>query len=523
MVADRNKTQLKYMVRAEALVIFGAFTTLLLFFISVDAFEHVVHFSKSHESWELDEILTALMVLPFAMAIFSIRRLREARQELHRRIAAEEQAQAMAMHDALTGLPNRRQIGRAVRKALAQADRVPFALMLVDLNRFKAINDVRGHQAGDQLLIDTANRLTKCAGENALVSRLAGDEFVILIDNAPADDALVARIEHISSCFDAPFELESGSISMDSSIGVTYIDRSDISADAAMSQADAAMYKCKLEKNKRFRFFEPGMEMAAIRRGEIEEALRKAIPAGRIQPRYQPLIRLRNGQLVGYEMLSRWRLNDGSLRLPGEFIAIAEETGLIGKVFYCLLKQAVRDMRGWPSHLFLAVNLSPVQFNDDDLVEDILQIVTDAGIAPERLEIEVTENALVADIASARDIITRLKHAGIRIALDDFGTGYSSLRHLNELPVEKLKIDRSFVHDIECNESSQTIVETITLMAHNLGLQVTVEGIETEEHARRVIAYGCDIGQGFLYGEPLPDAALAEQAHKLTQNAQARL
>ncbi|PEQ14690.1 hypothetical protein B2G71_00680 [Novosphingobium sp. PC22D] len=495
-------------------MVFGGFTALLAYFISIEAFEYVVDFSSTHESWELDEILTGMMVLPIAMTIFSVRRLREAYRELSCRIEAEEQAQAMAMHDPLTGLPNRRNITHAIEQAIDQADEAPLALLLIDLNRFKAINDLQGHQVGDALLIGIADRLKAHVGDSAVVSRLGGDEFVILLRDAPQGEALIARAEDISACFDAPFELEHGSVTIGASIGVTYVDSSDVSADAAMSQADAAMYKCKVRKSNCVRFFEAGMEMAAIRRASMEADLRDAIRAERIEPHYQPLVCLEDGRIIGYEVLARWRLDDGELRMPDDFIGIAEDIGLIDDMFYSLLEQAAADVRKWSPELTFAMNLSPVQFGDEWLVERVLKILAGAGIAPGRLEIEITENSLVTDVEMARNVIQQFKSQGIRVALDDFGTGYSSLRHLSELEFDKLKIDRSFVHDVYINESSQTIVRTITSLAHNLGMQVTVEGIDTAENAQSVIGYGCDIGQGYLYGKPAAKAGMDQKGDK---------
>ncbi|WP_156842088.1 putative bifunctional diguanylate cyclase/phosphodiesterase [Novosphingobium aquimarinum] len=516
--SEPGGTHLEVRARRDALVIFGGFTALLILFINIEAFEYVVRFSDGHESWELDEILTAMMVLPFAMAIFSIRRLREAHLELDWRITAEERAHAMAMHDPLTGLANRRNLTQALEKAIARADVSPLTLLLIDLNRFKAINDLHGHQAGDELLIESAKRLQAHVGSNAIVSRLGGDEFVVLLKDVANSETILPRIEEISASFDEPFTLNSGSVSMGASIGATTVDTSHISAGTVLSQADAAMYKAKLRRSNCFHFFEAGMEMAAIRRAEIESALRKAIDEGRIEPHYQPLICLKDNRLIGYEVLARWRLEDGSLRMPDDFIAIAEETGLIGDMFYGLVERAAADVRNWSPELTFAMNVSPVQFSDEWLVERILQILTKAGIAPGRLEIEITENALVTDVAMARTLIEEFKKQGIRVALDDFGTGYSSLRHLSELDFDKLKIDRSFIHNVAHNESSQTIVRTITSMAHNLGLQVVVEGVETIENALSVMGYGCDIGQGFLYGKPMakakpyPEAAATDEA-----------
>ncbi|QWC56946.1 EAL domain-containing protein [Erythrobacter sp. 3-20A1M] len=507
-VREQSRARLKRTIWRDALIIFGVFTGLLAFFISVQAFEHVVNFSDGHESWELDEILTAIMVLPVAMAIFSLRRLREVHAELEGRIEAEEQAQAMAMHDPLTGLPNRRNFNRVLDHAITDADERPLALLLIDLNRFKAINDLHGHRAGDDLLIAAASRLAEHIGPLAFVGRLGGDEFVVLLKDVREGDALIARLEKISACFDPPFQLAAGPVSVGASIGVTYVDTLDLSADAVLSQADAAMYECKQQRGNGFRLFEAGMETVAIHRAEIEAELRDALRSGRIEPFYQPLVRLEDGRIIGYEVLARWRLDDGSLRMPDDFIAVAEEAGLISNLFYALLERAAADVRQWPADLIFAVNLSPVQFGDAWLIERVLQILTEAGVAPGRLEIEITENALVTDIELACDIIRRFKRQGIKIALDDFGTGYSSLRHLGELEFDKLKIDRSFIANLQSSESSRTIVRTITAMAHNLGLQVTVEGIENAESARSVIDFGCDIGQGYLYGRPASEARL---------------
>ena len=509
--SETSRARLRRTIWRDALIIFGGFAALLAYFISIEAFEYVVRFADTHESWEFDEILTTIMVLPIAMVIFSIRRLREAHRELQRRIEAEEQAQVMAMHDPLTGLPNRRNITHAIESALRLADRKPFALLLLDLNRFKAINDLQGHQVGDQVLIEAAARLRAHAGTNAVASRLGGDEFVILLMNAPAGATLVTRIEEISGSFDRPFDLENGTVSVGASIGATYINSSQISSDAALSQADAAMYKCKVDRKNSFHFFETGMEMVAIRRAELEADLREAIRAQRIEPHYQPLVCLKDGRVIGYEVLARWRREDGRLRLPEEFIGLAEEIGLIGDIYYRLLARAAADAQHWSPELSFSVNLSPVQFGDYGLVERTLRILTEAGVDPGRLEIEITENALVSDIELARNVIRRFKSRGIKVALDDFGTGYSSLRHLSELDFDKPKIDGAFVHDVDSNRASQTIVRAITSLAHNLGLQVTAEGIETEEDARTVMSFGCDVGQGYLYGRPASKAGFGEE------------
>ncbi len=506
---NKIRARLLYASWRDGLIIFGLFTFLVVWFIHIDAFGYVIHFAETHKSWELEEFLTALMLLPIAMAIYSARRVREYYRELHYRVEAEQQAKAMALHDPLTGLPNRRNINQRMEKAFATADESPLSLLLVDLNRFKSINDLQGHLAGDELLIEVANRLRGSVGADAVVSRLGGDEFLILIQNTPLGDDLITRIEAISESFIEPCTIEGSPVSVGASIGVTVVDSADILPETALAQADAAMYRCKAQGRNGFRFFEAGMETAAFRRAQIEAELRKAIDNDEVEPYYQPLVCLETGEVLGFEVLARWKLHDGNVRMPDEFIAVAEQTGMIDALYYSILRQAAQAVRHWPPEMHFAVNLSPRQFDDEWLVEKTLAILSEAGIAPGRLEIEITENALVEDLEQAKHIIKAFKSQGIQISLDDFGTGYSSLRHLSELQFDKLKIDRSFIHDIEKNEASQTIVRTITSMAHHLGLKVTCEGLETDGNATQVIDFGCDIGQGYLYGRPAPttDAA----------------
>lgn len=499
---------------ADAVWIFAFAGVFLFWAIRLEVFPHIVRFSEEHEHWEVDEIFTTLMVLPFALVVYATRRLLETHAELARRKAAERMASKMALHDALTGLPNRRKACAEITRALKQAADRPVTLAAVDLNRFKPVNDLYGHAAGDALLLAVGERLNMAAGPHATVCRLGGDEFCILLPDCTADDALLARVEAISMMFDQPFDLGNVTATVGASIGVTTTDDPALKADTLMARADAAMYRCKSNGRNGYGFFEEGMELAAMRRAQIEAELRKALVEERIEAHFQPLVRLGDGEIVGFEALARWRLSDGTFRMPGEFISIAEETGLISDIFFAVLKHAARAARSWPADMRFATNLSPVQFNDPWLVERILQVLLEEGISPGRLEIEVTENALVADYDVARNVIWSLKNQGIHVALDDFGTGYSSLRHLSELPFETLKIDKSYIQNMASNPAARTIVRTVTSMAHSLGLLVTAEGIENTGSAESVALIGCDIGQGFLYGEPSarsePDEAEVE-------------
>tara|TARA_B100000678_G_scaffold85670_1_gene71255 strand:+ start:132 stop:1709 length:1578 start_codon:yes stop_codon:yes gene_type:complete len=501
-----KKTFLSRSARVEALSIFGFFSLLLAVSIAVEGFEYIVHFSATHESWELDEILTVMMIMPFAFAIYAVRRLIELRREFRRRVAAEKEASALAFHDPLTGLPNRRKAYEAIKTAIAKADAEPFALAMIDLDRFKAINDLYGHVAGDEVLLAAAENLCSHVRKGDLVARLGGDEFVVLLAGFSSSESLVVRVEELVEAFGKPVDLPSAkaSATVGASVGITLVDRPGLATDRIITQADAAMYRAKSSPSQTFCFFEKGMDEAVARRARTERKLREAIDADEIEPYFQPLIELSTGRVLGYEALARWEGRDGRVKQPDEFIAIAEESGMIGELYFRLLAKAAKEASTWEGDCVLSINLSPLQFSDPWLVERTLQTLQQAGLPPARLEIEITESALVSEVETARAIISSFKNQGILVSLDDFGTGYSSLRHLSEFAFDKLKIDRSFITNIDTNENSQTIVRAVTSMAHHLGLKVTVEGVETEANAQSVRDYGCDFAQGFLYGRPEP-------------------
>lgn len=500
------KTCLSRSALIEGLAVFGFFGLLLAISIAIEGFERVAAFSTAHESWQLDEILTVLMIMPIALAFYAVRRLIELRSEFRRRIAAEKEASALAFHDPLTGLPNRRKAYEAIKNATRKANTERFALALIDLDRFKTINDQYGHIAGDEVLLAAAENLRVQVRAGDMVARLGGDEFVVLLRNFASSEALVARVEEIVGAFERTIHLHSADsvITVGASVGVTLVEQADLEIDRIIAQADTAMYRAKASREQSFYFFEKGMDEAAAQRAKTERDLREAIRSDRIEPFYQPLIELSTGKLLGYEALARWRCEDGSIRNPDEFIPIAEECGVIGDIYFRLLAKAALEARQWADDCFLSINLSPLQFTDPWLVERTLQALHIAGLPPGRLEVEITESALVSELETARTVITNFKSQGIKVSLDDFGTGYSSLRHLSELAFDKLKIDRSFITDIATNPDSQTIVQAVTSMAHHLGLKVTVEGVETVASERSVRGFGCDVGQGFLYGKPVP-------------------
>ncbi|MBA27240.1 EAL domain-containing protein [uncultured Hyphomonas sp.] len=486
--------------RNDAILIGGITVFLLILAIQFDAFELVAEYSRTHEAYELDELLIVMMILPPALLIYVVRRAFDMAGEISSRRTAEANAKMIALHDALTGLANRRKAMAHLTTRLPSADRYPVTIAGVDLNRFKAVNDLYGHNAGDTLLVRVSERLKAEVGHLGMVSRMGGDEFVVILEGA-ADSEPVSRVlNSLTAIFKTPFDLGDMVCSVGASIGVSQAADPKLTAEEFLSQADVAMYRNKGSLGVALSFYEPGMEEVAKSRALMEAELRQALKEKRIEPFYQPVINLGTGEVIGYEALARWRTETGSLHMPEDFIPIAEQSGLISSVFLQVLKKACVALRDQPPHMTLAVNLSPVQFNDEWLAEQILAVLVETGVAPGRLEVEITENALVANFEAAQKIMQTLKSQGIKIALDDFGTGYSSFRHLNELPFDKIKIDRSFISGIDLNESSRTIVRAVTELAHNLGLTVTAEGVELLQQIEMLQEIGCDFGQGYLYG-----------------------
>jgi len=492
----------KLLLRRDTLGAFLLFLAAFAISARIDGFERIAEFLQRYDGWHFDEAVVAFLIAPFSITFVAVRILGEAQQELELRKAAEAKVSRMAMHDPLTGLPNRRYAEQAIAEALPKATHDPFAVLLVDLNRYRSVNDLHGHVTGDLLLLEAGKRLENAAGESAFVGRLGSDEFIILLRGAMGGDGLYHRVQRISQVFDDSFLLGGISLHIGASIGITLVNDHKADRRTVLTHADAALSRCKERAGNGFAFFEPGMELAAMNRAEIEIDLHGAIQDGRIVPYYQPLVDLETGEVEGFEVLARWLLADGTLRQPGEFIPIAEQTGQISELFFSLLQTSMEQVRDWPAHYRYTLNLSPIQLGDQWLVERILQILLKHGIAPGRLDLEITESAIVDDIEAVRGLIARLKSQGISVTLDDFGTGYSSLRHLGGLDFDSLKIDKSFITDIVRNPASQTIVRSVTALAHSLGLRVIVEGVETLACADTVRRFGCDVGQGYLFGRP---------------------
>jgi diguanylate cyclase (GGDEF)-like protein len=485
------------LILAVAMIVAG----LAIYF---DGFELFEAFVAEHDSWELDELFVIAMVGGFASFILLFRRARDLRLEIGRREASEEHATRLARHDPLTGLPNRRVLAEDLEAAIASVHdrKAECAVFLIDLDLFKPINDVHGHVAGDAVLIEVASRITAVVGTAGTVARMGGDEFACVI-SYPCGSDLPARFAgQILRGLNQPMLVQGVQVHIGSTIGIARAPQDGVTASALLHGADLAMYKGKREGRGVYHFFDEEMDIQLRERAALEEDLRLAVSAGEIIPHFQPVMELAGGRVLGFEALARWTHPTKGLIPPDTFIPIAEDLGIIDEITYAMLRASCAAARDWPPALWVSVNVSPLQLKDPWLASRLLSILVESGVAPGRLIVEVTENAVIDDMVRAQEIFSSLQNAGVRIALDDFGKGYSSLYHLRQLRFDQLKIDRSFIHSMESPESAK-IVSAVAGLGKSLGMPVTAEGVETLEEADALRALGCEHAQGFLFGKPL--------------------
>jgi diguanylate cyclase (GGDEF)-like protein len=425
---------------------------------------------------------------------------------------AEELAR-MAFHDALTGLPNRALLLDRLEQALLRNNRHarPVAVLFIDLDNFKLVNDSLGHDAGDCLLRRAAERLRGAVRAEDTLARFGGDEFVVLLEeHAEAAEALAAA-ERMATALRCPIEIEGRSMVVDASFGVAVSGPGRDRPADLLRDADLALYRAKTEGKARSALFEPGLETAAVRRLDLENDLRRAIEAGEFRLFYQPIVELVSGELVGWEALVRWQHPQRGLVPPSEFIPVAEETGLIVRLGQWVLEEACRQSRRWQPQpdsrpLVMSVNLSARQFQQPSLIDGVKRALDLAGVVPGSLKLEITESVVMQDVNAASATLEALAAIGVRVAIDDFGTGYSSLAYLKRFPIETLKIDRSFVNTIVDDVQDAAIVASVVALAKTLNLTVTAEGVESLSQQHRLIELGCDLGQGYLFGRPAPAA-----------------
>ena len=417
----------------------------------------------------------------------------------------------MAHHDALTDLPNRVLFHDRIREALNRLQRQPdasVAVLCLDLDHFKDVNDTLGHSAGDALLQAVADRLRGCIRQTDVVARLGGDEFALLQSGGDQPHDAAALAERVVAALEAPFGLDGHRIRIGASVGIALAPGDGADADRLLRCADMALYRAKADGRGGHRFFEPDMDAQLHARRAVQVDLHDALGRDQFEVHYQPIVNLAAGEAQGFEALLRWHHPTRGMVSPGEFIPLAEEAGLIIPIGKWVMRRACADAAAWPGNHRVAVNLSPVQFSSPDLAEAVAEALAHSCLAPSRLELEITETVLLRDNEAVLATLHRLRALGVRIALDDFGIGYSSLSYLRSFPFDKIKIDQSFVRDMEHRADCAAIVESVAHLATSLGMGATAEGVETEEHLRRVRAAGCTEAQGYHLGRPRPNREL---------------
>jgi diguanylate cyclase (GGDEF)-like protein/PAS domain S-box-containing protein len=432
--------------------------------------------------------------------------------DITERKRAEARLAFLAQHDALTGLPNRPLLHQRLDGLLAQTRRGgdKVAVLVLDLDNFKTINDTFGHAVGDRLLKAVARRLRSSLREEDAVARLGSDEFAVVQANVarPEDVALLAR--RLIETLGGPYMLDGHTIVSSASIGIAVAPGDGDDAEKLLKNADMALSRAKSEAPGTFSFFEAEMDAQAQARRRIETDLRAAIERDVLQPFYQPLIDLRGGRITGFETLVRWPDPVRGMIPPGEFIPVAEETGLIHAIGSLILRRACMDAAQWPDDVRVAVNLSPLQFRIGNLLAVVMDALKTSGLPARRLELEITETLLLDRSDHVLATLHALRALGVRISMDDFGTGYSSLSYLRSFPFDKIKIDQSFVRDLGSNHDAQAIVRSIISLGVGLGITITAEGVETEAELNCLRAEGCHEGQGYLFSRARPQAEIMQ-------------
>ena len=417
----------------------------------------------------------------------------------------------LAERDALTGLPNRKALHERLHERLAAGSRsgMATAVLYVDLDRFKAVNDTLGHPIGDTLLRKVADRFRSALREGDLVARIGGDEFAVIQSDAPQPGAAIALATRLVDLIGRAYAVEGHMLHIGASIGVALAPADGHEGGVLLKNADLALYRAKAEGRGCFRFYEPGMDERMQARRTLEIDLRRALAMKQLRLVYQPQVDLATDRIVGFEALLRWHHPERGTVSPTDFVPLAEEIGVIVPIGEWVLRTACKQAAAWPASMAVSVNLSPVQFRSGKLLDTIVSALAYSGLPAERLELEITEGALLDNADDVLRALENIRALGVTIAMDDFGTGYSSLGYLQRFPFDRIKIDQSFVRDLDVHADRRAIVRAVAMLASAMGMRTIAEGVETEAELACIRAEGCDEVQGFLVGRPLdPEAAL---------------
>ena len=437
-------------------------------------------------------------------------------RDITARRRAEERLLHDAIHDGLTGLPNRTlffdRLEHAIRRSKRSLDQL-FALLFVDLDRFKGVNDSLGHLAGDELLVEIGNRISTCFRPSDTVARLGGDEFTILLDTIERPEDAIHAAERVQRAIAAPFDVRGTEIFMSASIGIAVSAPHYVQPGEMLRDADIAMYRAKAKGRAGYEVFQPGMHTVAVAQLQLENDLRRAVERSELVLHYQPVVRLTDEKIIGFEALIRWNHPTRGLLYPDDFLTMAEETGLIVVIGSWALVEAATRMREWQqafgrADLTISVNVSGRQLISPSFVSDVDSILNMTGLPPNTLCIELTETILMENSETAMKTLQKLRDLGVQVHIDDFGTGYSSLSYLHRFPIDSLKIDRSFISHIETGDENLEIIRTIIKLAENLKMQTIAEGVENRVQQMQLLALGCHAGQGYLFSRAADSSAV---------------
>jgi diguanylate cyclase (GGDEF)-like protein/PAS domain S-box-containing protein len=431
-------------------------------------------------------------------------------RDITRRKADEARIDFLARHDSLTNLPNRGLFRERLERSLTEAGPATLAVLILDLDNFKAVNDSLGHSVGDGLLCAVAERLSSCIRSSDMVARLGGDEFAIVQVDLKEPDEAAGFAERIANVIGQPYDIDGHHVTTSITIGIALAPNNGSDSDRLLKNADIALYRAKVDGQGAWRFFEPEMGLLVEARRTLETELRSAIANGEFELFYQPLYNVESREICAFEALLRWRHPLRGLIPPDQFIPVAEQTGLIVPIGEWVLRDACAQAATWPEHIKVSVNLSPVQFRKATPVKAVVDALSASGLSADRLELEITETVLMQNSEGTLAALHQLRELGSRISMDDFGTGYSSLSYLRSFPFDKIKIDRSFIQDLTQKQGGIAIVRAITALGSSLQLTTTAEGVETMEQFAIVRAEGCTEVQGFFFSKPRPAKDIRE-------------